>query len=178
LGRQWLGADAPRQRRFEKGDLKYVILDLIAEKPRHGYEVIRALEERFAGLYTPSPGAVYPTLQLLEDLGYVTADPRDGKRVYAATEEGRRFLVEQEHVVEDIRGRVGAWFDPSFRGEVQATMHELRDLARLRGRGARARQLDAERLRRVREVLARARADLTAILDEDSRSYGGPRHPS
>jgi DNA-binding PadR family transcriptional regulator len=166
LGRQWFGSDIPRQRRFEKGDLKYVILGLIAEKPRHGYEMMRALEERFGGLYTPSPGAVYPTLQLLEDLGYVSAQQQDGKRVYAITEDGRRFLAEREDVVEEIRSRVGAWFDPSFRGEVHATMHELRDLARLLGRGARARQLDADRLRRVREVLARARADLTAILDD------------
>ena len=166
MGRQWFGSEHPRQRRFEKGDLKYVILGLIAEKPRHGYEVIRALEERFGGLYTPSPGAVYPTLQLLEDLGYVTAQQQDGKRVYAISDAGQRFLAEREDVVEDIRSRVGAWFDPSFRGEVHATMHELRDLARLLGRGARARQLDADRLRRVREVLARARADLTAILDE------------
>jgi DNA-binding PadR family transcriptional regulator len=166
LGRQWFGSDAPRQRRFEKGDLKYVILGLIAEKPRHGYEIIRALEERFGGLYTPSPGAVYPTLQLLEDLGYVTAQQQDGKRVYAITEDGGRFLADREDVVEDIRSRVGAWFDPSFRGEVHATMHELRDLARLLGRGARARRLDADRLRRVREVLTRARAELTAILEE------------
>ncbi|HEY7064936.1 MAG TPA: PadR family transcriptional regulator [Chloroflexota bacterium] len=167
MSKHWFPPDPPRQRRFEKGDLKYVILGLIADKPRHGYEVIRALEERFGGLYTPSPGAVYPTLQLLEDLGYVTAEQQDGKRVYAITAEGRRFLAEREHVVEDIRSRVGAWFDPSFRGEVQATMHELRDLARLLGRGARARQLDADRLRRVREVLARTRAELTAILNDD-----------
>ena len=166
MARQWFGTDGPRQRRFEKGDLKYVILGLIAEKPRHGYEVIRALEERFGGLYTPSPGAVYPTLQLLEDLGYVTAQQQDGKRVYAITDDGRRFLTEREDVVEDIRSRVGAWFDPSFRGEVHATMHELRDLAKLLGRGARARQLDADRLRRVREVLARTRAELSAILED------------
>src|SRR6478672_8243452 len=118
-----------RSQMFESGEVKFVILRLLNEKPRHGYEVIRALEERFGGLYTPSPGAVYPTLQLLEDLGYVTAQQQDGKRVYSITAEGRRFLAEREDVVEDIRSRVGAWFDPSFRGEVHATMHELRDLA-------------------------------------------------
>jgi DNA-binding PadR family transcriptional regulator len=169
VGRQWFASDSPRQRRFEKGDLKYVILGLIAEKPRHGYEVIRALEERFGGLYSPSPGAVYPTLQLLEDLGYVTAQQQDGKRVYAITDAGRQFLAEREDVIEDIRSRVGSWFDPSFRGEVHATVHELRDLARLLGRGARARQLDADRLRRMREVLARARTDLTTILEEGNQ---------
>ena len=53
---------------FEKGDLKYVILDLLKDEPSHGYEVIRKLEERSRGFYSPSPGSVYPTLQLLEDM--------------------------------------------------------------------------------------------------------------
>jgi len=73
---------------FERGDLKYVILELVAEKPRHGYDVIQALEERFGGLYAPSPGAVYPTLQMLEDMGCVTVTERDGKKVYQITDEG------------------------------------------------------------------------------------------
>ena len=58
-----------RSRFFERGDLKYVILDLLTDKPRHGYEIIRELEDRFHGFYTPSAGKVYPTLQLLEDMG-------------------------------------------------------------------------------------------------------------
>jgi DNA-binding PadR family transcriptional regulator len=59
---------------FEQGDLKYVILRLLAEKPRHGYEIIKELEDRFSGAYAPSAGTVYPTLTLLEDLGYGTGD--------------------------------------------------------------------------------------------------------
>src|SRR5919202_1373987 len=82
------------ERLFGRGDLKYVILDLLKDQPRHGYEVIRALEERFRGFYSPSPGSVYPTLQLLADQGYLTSTERDGKRVYAITDEGRKFLEE------------------------------------------------------------------------------------
>src|SRR5262245_30800963 len=81
-----------RDRIFEKGDLKSVILQLLKEKPRHGYEVIRALEERFGGFYSPSPGAVYPTLQMLEDLGYTSVVSQDGKKVYTITDEGLKFL--------------------------------------------------------------------------------------
>jgi DNA-binding PadR family transcriptional regulator len=83
-----------RGRVFEKGDLKYVILDLLKDEPSHGYELIRALEERFRGFYSPSPGSIYPTLQLLEDLGHVTVTQRDGKKVYTITEQGRGFLEE------------------------------------------------------------------------------------
>ena len=64
-----------RESSFQKGDLKYVILDLIKDKPRHGYEIIRELEEMSHGLYTPSPGAVYPTLQMLEELPETSETP-------------------------------------------------------------------------------------------------------
>src|ERR687894_127278 len=71
-----LGARPPRV--FERGDLKYVILRLLDEKPRHGYDIIKELEERFGGAYTPSAGSVYPTLTMLEDLGYARARAEDG----------------------------------------------------------------------------------------------------
>src|SRR5579862_740445 len=77
-----------RGRMFEQGDLKYVILQLLSEKPRHGYEVIKALEERLGGAYSPSPGAVYPTLTMLEDLGYARATTEEsGKKIYEITAE-------------------------------------------------------------------------------------------
>ena len=65
------------ERIFHKGDFKYVILDLLKDKPRHGYEIIRELENQFNGFYTPSPGAVYPTLQYLEEMEFVTSESRD-----------------------------------------------------------------------------------------------------
>ena len=74
-----------RGAQFGRGDLKYVILDLISEKPRHGYDIIRALEEYSHGFYAPSPGVVYPTLQLLEEMGQATVEQRDGKKVYTIT---------------------------------------------------------------------------------------------
>ncbi|OYV66613.1 MAG: hypothetical protein B7Z72_11040, partial [Gemmatimonadetes bacterium 21-71-4] len=69
-----------RKQMFESGEVKYVILRLLKEKPRHGYEIIKALEEKMEGWYTPSAGTIYPTLQLLEDQGYVRAVETEGKR--------------------------------------------------------------------------------------------------
>src|ERR1700749_714038 len=75
---------------FEQGDLKYVTLRLLEDKPRHGYDIIKELEGRFGGSYAPSPGTVYPTLTMLEDLGYARVVPEEGgKKIYEITDEGR-----------------------------------------------------------------------------------------
>jgi DNA-binding PadR family transcriptional regulator len=86
--------------------VKFVILRLLKEKPRHGYEVIKALEEKLGGCYTPSAGTVYPTLQLLEDQGYIRAVDTEGKKVYHITPEGEKFLEEHRDVMEEIFDRV------------------------------------------------------------------------
>src|SRR3712207_2105915 len=145
------GFDPRRERMFEKGYLKYVILDLLKDKPSHGYEVIRALEERFRGFYSPSPGSVYPTLQLLEDLGYVSATQRDSKKVYEITDEGRKFLEENKRSVKDIWGRVGGGWDPEVTAELHEMRHEVMDLGRLFGRQMHEGRLDREKLRRDRK---------------------------
>lgn len=156
----------PRGRRlFERGDLKYVILDLLTEQPRHGYDIIRVLEDRFEGLYSPSPGSVYPTLDMLADMGWVQAHERDGKRIFAITPEGRGFLAEHGTVLEDVRQRVGAWPSTSTREELGEVGQELRRLRQALGKG-RAR-MDVERLRRVREIIARARREVDAVLREE-----------
>jgi DNA-binding PadR family transcriptional regulator len=80
---------------FGRGDLKYALLDLLQERPKHGYEMIKELESRAGGFYTPSAGAIYPTLQLLEDRGWVTAETAEGKKVYAITDAGRQALKER-----------------------------------------------------------------------------------
>jgi DNA-binding PadR family transcriptional regulator len=84
-GPQW-GEERPRRRR---GDIRTAILTVLAENPGHGYEVIRTLEERSGGMWRPSPGSVYPTLQMLEDEGLVRSQTVEGRRVYEVTDEGR-----------------------------------------------------------------------------------------
>jgi len=73
-GRGLRGHHGPRraERVFDQGDLRFVILKLISQAPSHGYEIIKAIEEKVGGAYSPSPGVIYPTLTLLEELGYVT----------------------------------------------------------------------------------------------------------
>jgi DNA-binding PadR family transcriptional regulator len=96
---------------FGRGDLKYALLDLLQERPKHGYEMIKELESRAGGFYTPSAGAVYPTLQLLEDRGWVTAETTEGKKVYAITDAGRQALKERhdEEAQRPGRGPRGPW---------------------------------------------------------------------
>jgi DNA-binding PadR family transcriptional regulator len=153
-----------RGRLFERGDLKYVILELVAEKACHGYEVIRALEERFGGFYAPSPGAVYPTLQMLEDMGWVSSTERDGKRVYQITDEGRRFLAERGEVVSDIHKRIRAWWNPSVRDELRSLLRELGEMAQAIRRTDGREWGKPEKLRRIREVVQRARSEIEEIL--------------
>ena len=100
------GGRRRRQQMFESGDMKYVILKLLREKPRHGYEVIKALEEKFGGYYTPSAGTVYPTLQLLEDQQFIRGTDEDGRKVYHITPEGEAFLDARRGEVDEIFERV------------------------------------------------------------------------
>ena len=92
---------------FDQGDLRYVILKLISEAPRHGYEIIKAIEDKLGGAYSPSPGVIYPTLTLLEELGYVTVEAAEGgKKLYRITEAGDAALDEKKAVVEGIFRRM------------------------------------------------------------------------
>jgi DNA-binding PadR family transcriptional regulator len=154
------------ERLFEKGDFKYVALYLLEEKPRHGYEIIRALADRFGGAYTPSPGAVYPTLQMLEDMGYVTASKLDGRKVYALTPEGRQFLDERRDVVNHVCGRLQGWQPNVPDAEQHQLRHELWELGHVLGRRGHWRTVEPAKLPRLREAVARARAEIDAILAE------------
>ena len=94
MGRRFPFGGGPGPRMFERGYLKYALLELLKERPKHGYEMMKELEARMGGFYAPSAGAVYPTLQLLEDRGWVTSEPVEGKKVYKITDEGAKALDE------------------------------------------------------------------------------------
>ena len=164
----WGGPPRPGGRRrtqlFESGEVKFVILRLLKEKPRHGYEVIRALEERVGGYYTPSAGTVYPTLQLLEDEGYVRAVETDGKKVYHVTPEGERYLEEHRDFLEEILDRVRETvrdFAGGGVGEVQEAFARLAGVTfkRLWRRGP-----DDPALKRVAEILRKAADDVEQVF--------------
>ena len=148
-------------RLFEKGDLKYVILDLLKDKPSHGYEIIRALEERFHGFYAPSAGSVYPTLQLLEDMGYVTAAEQDGKKVYTITKEGKDFLKERGETIDKIKEHMRDWWDGDAHEDMGEVMHEMGHL--FKNMAKKMRRMDRGQIARVREIIAQAEREIDAI---------------
>src|SRR4030065_112876 len=151
-------------RLFEKGDLKYVIPNLLKDKPSHGYEIIRALEDIFHGFYTPSAGSVYPTLQMLNDMGYVNSSEQDGKKTYTITDEGKKFLKEQQEVVDKIEGQMKEWWGPRNIGDFHETINELRKLGRLVSH--RTHNLGADKWAKIKEVVSRACSDIEDILEK------------
>lgn len=160
-------------RMFRDGGLRLVTLAILDEGPRHGYDIIKAFEEKSAGAYSPSPGVVYPTLTWLEEAGYATATADGNKKVYTITDEGRAHLTENRATVDTILTAMthfGArmkqakeWFDRSERGEpaerpeANQSDGEL-DKARRRLRGlimAANEDTEAEQ-KRVADILQRA----------------------
>ena len=106
-GRHGRGGRSGLGRFFAHGDLRLVILNLIAEKPRHGYEMIKAIEEQVGGAYSPSPGVIYPTLTLLEELGHVTVTSGEGgKKLHTITPEGQAYLDAYRPAVQALVARM------------------------------------------------------------------------
>ncbi len=149
-GQRWWGqGEGPRARR---GDVKYFILEVLAERPRHGYDIISELEQKSGGRYRPSPGSVYPTLQLLEDGGYATSETVDGKRVYTITDAGRALLkgkvpeAEPDRVEED-----------DLRSAFTKLAEAVKQAANVAG--------PAEQ-EKLREILTKARREVYKLLAE------------
>lgn len=207
----------PGPRMFERGYLKYALLELLKERPKHGYEMMKELEERMGGFYAPSAGAVYPTLQLLEDRGWVTSESAEGKKVYKITPEGTQALDEastrrgpqfgpeghehhghHEHHEHHEgphggprgrfeRGRGGPWDwsepgrgGPGFgwRGQPEARelARQAREVGRLMLMAGMSSMGDPERMKKLRQIVERTRAEVDAFLreqpDESPRASG------
>ena len=166
---------------FERGDLKFVILRLISKRPMHGYEVMKALEEESKGYYRPSPGSVYPTLQMLEDEGYVTVEEADGKKIYSITEDGAKYLGDNEDVVDDVFDRVEHFTDRFFGGDMRALSRSFSKLAQLTFDQAFQWGAEPEDLARMNEILEKAVEDMRATRKgarERRRSRRGERSAS
>lgn len=140
----------PRRRMFDGGELRLVLLKLIADEPRHGYDLIRRIEELTGGAYAPSPGIVYPTLTLLDDMGHVEARQSEGaKKLFAITPEGQAELDANREMVDALLARLAAIGEESQRtnaASVRRAMGNLRQvLVNRLGRG----EVDEEVLHRV-----------------------------
>lgn len=132
------GGHHPRGRRrggrlFDYGELRLLVLALISEQPAHGYELIKTIEERFGGGYTPSPGVIYPTLSWLEDSGYATVEAQAGRKSYAITAEGAAFLEQNRAAADALIARSGGEERGPRHGHVQIrrAMENLKTALRL-----------------------------------------------
>lgn len=153
---------------FGRGDLKYALLKLLQERSMHGYEMMKALEERSDGFYTPSAGSIYPTLQMLEDRGFVTVAEAEGKKVYSITDAGRSFLNERQKEEEGFQGppprpweQFGRrWQEP----EVQALRSEAMEVARLFAIAGRSAFNDPQKLAQLHTIIEHTRKELSDLI--------------
>ena len=159
-GRRGGGRRGGHQGGRPRGDVRAAILALLAEQPRHGYDLIRAIEERSGGSWTPSPGSIYPTLQALEDQGLLTIDTVDGRRTASLTDEGLGWA--EEHA-EEYATLFDADEDVDTMGAIRTEMMALREaamhVARHRDR------LDVGT--RAVAILVTARKELYRLLADD-----------
>jgi DNA-binding PadR family transcriptional regulator len=135
------------------GDLKMLILHLINEKPRHGYEIIKAIEDLAGGGYAPSPGVVYPTLTLLEELGQVESTAEGSRKSYAITPAGGTVLAENTDAVNAILARIAASQPREAAPPILRAMENLKTALRLRLGGQ---ATPPEAARRIADVLDQA----------------------
>lgn len=129
------GGPSGRERMFEAGALRLVILHLLAERPRHGYEIIKSIQELTGGSYSPSPGVIYPSLTLLEEMEQAVVTEESGKKQYALTDAGREALASQQDALQRILQRlqgVEAKADAKRRPELQRPMQNLKMALQMR----------------------------------------------
>ena len=149
-------------RMFGHGDLKLLLLALIEQQPRHGYELIRMIEDMFHGHYSPSPGAIYPTLTMLEELGYaVVQNEQGGRKLYAITDEGRAFLDENRAAVDAVTARTEHSARMAAKMAmpmaVRKAMHALKHALLMRGA-----DWDKAEAQRIATILERAASEIAA----------------
>src|SRR5277367_5476314 len=150
-------------RLFDTGDLRLVILSYIAEKPSHGYEIMKGIGEQMGGVYTPSAGVVYPTLNQLEDEGFATVTSEGGKKLYAITEAGLAELNAQKTRIDEVLGRIrqmGEAYGSRRMPEIMRAMHNCKLALKMRfGRG----DLSADQVRKIAEILDAAAKEIERV---------------
>jgi DNA-binding PadR family transcriptional regulator len=162
----WFGGPPPRA---ERGEVRYLVLDALAQRPRHGYEVIQAIEERSGGAYRPSPGVIYPTLQMLEELAHAELSTQEGRKVYSITDAGRRDLAEHADEVRDFYDRIPGDSWERYAEDFGDVMKRAARLFRTFKRAARHGGMSRKAQAKIREILDQAVQKIEAVLEEDDR---------
>jgi DNA-binding PadR family transcriptional regulator len=166
-------------RKFSAVDLQLVLLALLEERPSHGYELIKALEERSNGFYIPSPGVIYPALTYLEEIGHASVEQEGNRKLYRLTDDGRKHLEAnrtQAEAMLELLGRIGERMeqvreafagvddiDPRAAGELHRARHTLK-AALMRTRGCKP-----EEARKIAAILERAAAEVLAVVKKETR---------
>ncbi|HVR19439.1 MAG TPA: PadR family transcriptional regulator [Polyangiaceae bacterium] len=165
----WMGAMGDPPPRAERGEIRYLVLDAIKERPRHGYEVIQHIEERAGGTYRPSPGVIYPTLQMLEELGHANVVEQEGRKAYAITDAGRAELAQNQSSVDDFYGRVEEEPWEAYAEEFSEIMRRLARLMKTFKLAARQSRLTPETLRSVGKIIDEALGRIDDVLRGQKR---------
>ena len=162
---EWWRGPTPRA---DRGLVRYLVLDAIAKQPRHGYEIIQVIGERSGGAYRPSPGVVYPTLQMLEELGHARTVTKDERKVYAITDEGRRDLQEHAGEVADFYegNTYGRWEDNA--DDVAKLMKRIGHMMRLFKHAMRRGTVRPSTTRKMYGILDEALGKLEELLRDES----------
>lgn len=158
--------DGPRgkRRRVRRGEARWILLDALRDGPKHGYEIIKKLKEQSGGEYVPSPGTIYPTLQLLEDQGLVSGREESGRRTYELTKEGETELDAKAEVVAAFWSRFGAQDNSAAQPEIGFLGDELEHLNRIVWGGLRG-AIDAGDQALIREVREAVEACQSTVRD-------------
>jgi DNA-binding PadR family transcriptional regulator len=153
---------------FENGEVRLAILSLLDEGPKHGYQLMKEMQERSGGLYRPSAGTVYPTLQLLEDEGLIESEKKDGRRVYSITDAGRAELGRDPETVRRIWDRAESWGDWGQRmgPNVIALSGSLAAVVKSTLAAAQWAGGDPKREEQVRKIIRRACEDLDELTED------------
>lgn len=165
------GKNERKKRFFGRGGVKYALLELLTQGPKHGYQMIKLLEEETGGIYAPSPGSIYPTLNMLETRKLISSEAIEGKKVYSLTESGRQFLNDMP--IQELYG-ASAYRKELYRiereGHGKEFKDELSELLLLIGKAEKATVGHPFHWERFRSALDELKVQMNTILDDLNRS--------
>jgi len=166
----WADAMGEAPPRAERGGVRYLVLEAITEQPRHGYEIIQHIEQRASGVYRPSPGVIYPTLQMLEELEHARVVEQDGRKVYAITDAGRADLDANRSAVDEFYARFNEeqpW--ESYAEDFTELMKRVARLMQTFRRGAHRGRMSPATMRAIRLALDEALRKIDEALNGSGR---------
>jgi DNA-binding PadR family transcriptional regulator len=153
--------------RAERGEVRYLVLDAIAEQERHGYEIMTTIEVKSGGAYRPSPGVIYPTLQMLEEIGHARSREAEGRKLYGITEDGKRELAAHRDEVDELYERFTEESWEAYAEELGELVNQVGRMFRTVKRASRRGKMTAATMRAVRTIIEEALKKIEAAVDPE-----------